>query len=129
MKSVTEILSEKKRAIFGVGVSEDAVLEAEKKLNVKFADSYKKYLVTYGVVAYSGHELTGLSKSDRTDVVKVTVMEKEINNLVPDELYVIEQTNVEGIVIWQNESGEIFRTDMVSEPRKVYNSFEDFLLR
>lgn len=127
MNSIIEILQTKRGFLSGDGVSEKEIEKAEKKIGVKFADSYKEYLRTFGIAAYSGHELTGISKSKRTDVAEVTLKEREYNRNVPEDLYVIEETNMEGIVIWQSSEGEIYRTDLDSKPKKVAKSMEEYI--
>ena len=81
----------------------------------------------YGIAAFAGHELTGLSDAKRTNVVDVTIKERNRNINIPDELYVIEETNMDGIVFWQNQKGEVFRSYSSGEITKAYDSLEEYL--
>ena len=102
------------------------IKEAEKQLKVKFSREYKEYLENFGEVSVYGHELTGICKASRLHVVDVTLKEREYND-VPEDFYVIEQLNIDGIVIWQTQSGEIYQTFPNCSPKKIANSILDFL--
>ena len=86
------------------------IQNAEKNLNVCFAEDYKMYLKQYGFICFSGHELTGICDGKRLDVVKLTKNEKEYYENKLLNAYVIEQTHIDGIVIWQTTDGKIFKT-------------------
>ena len=103
------------------------IKKAEKMLKVVFAREYVEYVHEYGFVTYHGHELTGLCQSKRLNVVNVTIEERENNPDVPHNLYVIEQTHIDDIVIWQDESGMIFQTARQGKPRKIEKSLKEYL--
>ena len=109
------------------GVSEENIDKAEKTLNVQFASEYRSYLTKYGTVSVDGHELTGIHSSKRLNVVDVTILEKDRNSDIPENWYVLEQANIDNIVIWQNERGEIFQTCPGNEPIKIANSIVEYL--
>lgn len=73
-----------------------------------------------------GHELTGICKAARLNVVDVTQDERQYNS-VPVDWYVIEQTNIDGIVIWQTASGTIYETCPGSEADKICDSLEEYI--
>ena len=83
----------------------------------------------YGIAAYSGHELTGLTKSARVNVVAVTKEQRERQKEIPEELYVVEETDVEEIVIWQSESGEVFASSVNSPIEKICDSLYEYICR
>lgn len=124
---IFEVLNTKSDLLHGNGVSKQDIDNAEAELKLKFSDSYIKYLAEYGTAGYEGHELSGLSGAKWTNVIELTKREKEFNNLVPDDLYVIEYTGIDGIVIWQSQSGEIYLTQNISEPVKICDSFEEYI--
>lgn len=125
--SVVNILGSRKDLLYGKGASIELINEAEKKLGLHFSEPYKEYLMEYGIAAFAGHELTGLSDAKRTNVVDVTIKERNRNINIPDELYVIEETNMDGIVFWQNQKGEVFRSYSSGEITKAYDSLEEYL--
>lgn len=108
MATIIETLEAQKRLLAGEGVPENLIKEAELMLKLEFSEEYKEYLRRFGIAAYRGHELTGITKSPRLHVVAVTLAERERDPEIPSDLYVVERTNVEEIVIWQKASGEIF---------------------
>ncbi len=107
--------------------SKYSVSDAEQMLGVKFSDEYRLYLNMFGFVTYEGHELTGLCKGKRLNVVDVTIREREMCNSIPLNLYVIETLNVDGIVIWQSSFGNIYKTISGSQPIKICNSMLEYV--
>lgn len=107
-------------------VDRKQIKEAEKDLKLKFSDEYKDYLEAFGAASVIGHELTGMCKASRLNVVDVTNKERGYND-VPEDLYVIEQLNIDGIVIWQNQSGIIYQTCPNGRPKKIANSIVEYL--
>ena len=125
--SLNEVLDKKEDVICGKGVSSYFVEEAEKRLNLRFSNDYKEYLLTYGLLMFDGHEVTGLGGEERLDVVNVTLHLKELYVDIPKDWYVIEELGIDGVVIWQNEKGEIFRSVPNGKIVKVYDDLITFL--
>lgn len=108
--------------------NEEQIDNAEKALNLKFASEYREYLRTYGAIIADGIELTGIAKSKTRDVVAVTLEERKINSGIPNNFYVVENIGIEGIVIWQNEIGDIYETSPNNKMKKIYNSLADYIM-
>ncbi len=106
-----------------------ALQQAASELNLQFAADYCEYLLNIGLVAYDGHELTGVCKSSRLNVVSVTKEERKKNRSIPRGFYVIEKANIDGIVIWQKSTGEIFETVFDSPPTKICKSLSEYIER
>lgn len=104
------------------------VLNAEFDLGLKFADEFKEYVLKYGVISAKRVEITGICEFPRLSVVDVTVKEREFNNNIPDDMYVIESTGFEGIVILQNSKGEVFSLVPNGMPKKIFETLADYLL-
>lgn len=100
--------------------------KAEMMLGLTFAEEYIDYVREYGFITFRGHELTGVCEAKRLSVVDVTEEEREYNPLIPHDLYVIEQTHIDSIVIWQNCSGKIYES-MGQEPKVIANSLKEYL--
>ena len=125
--SINEIQLIKQNVLTGKAATAEEIIAAEKSLGLKFAEDYKEYLLTFGNIAYEGHELTGICKSKRLNVVDVTKKLRERIGVVPKTLYVIEETNYDGIVFWQNSKGIVYKSLGLSKPKKAYNSLEHFM--
>ena len=108
-------------------VSSDKIKEEETILNLSFSEEYKQYLVAFGEASFNGHEFTGITTIERLNVVNVTLEERKNNPKVPSNFYVIEQANIDGIVIWQLETGEIYQTAPNSEPIKLCDSLSEYM--
>lgn len=114
--------------ISGNGVENFQIVEVENLLNLKFSDEYKHYLSSIGVASADGHEFTGITPIERLNVVNVTLHERKNNPQIPTNLYVIEQANIDGIIIWQSETGEVYQTAPNSELTKLCDSLSEYIV-
>ena len=110
-----------------IGATEESISEAEKVLLLKFSDEYKEIVSSFGSVSVNGHELTGICQSSRLNVVCVTLAEREAHRFVPLDLYVIEQANIDGIVIWQSASGEVYQSMPGAPMIKLCDSIIEYI--
>ena len=126
MYSVLEVLRNAPDFIGGKGCDMAAISDAEQQLGVRFAPDYRLYLQNFGLACFDGHELTGICKTSRLNVVDVTLDERK---RCPDTAgwYVIEQTNVDGIVIWQAPSGEVYQTMPGVSACKICNTLTEYV--
>lgn len=108
------------------GASDKDILNAESTLGLQFAQDYREYVAAFGAASFAGHELTGICKSDRLNVVPVTLEERN-NTAVPSDWYVLEQANIDGIVLWQDRSGTIYQTTPHIKPRKLCRSLAEYI--
>lgn len=129
MTSIIGALESRKRFLSGKGISADSINDAEKALGLSFSDEYREYLLKFGIAAYSGHELTGISKSERTNVVNVTLKARKRYPEIPLNLYVIEETNVEEVVIWQSDTGSMFYSAPNLPLTKLCNTLCEYVLK
>ena len=127
MSTIIEELQKKRDFYYENGASIEEIKKAEEILNCRFANDYKEYLQQFGTVSCGGHEMTGLSADAELDVVKVTLRNLMKNQKVSPSLYVVEETHMDGIVIWQAASGEIFKTEYNEVPEKVYESLMEYV--
>lgn len=124
--NIIELLGSLDGAICGNGASDEEIKKAEEILGLKFAKDYIYYLKLYGAIMINGHSLTGLSKSKQLDVISNTVSEKELNINISNDMYVVENTAVDGIVIWQASKGNIYESSF-DGVKKINESFSDYL--
>lgn len=106
MSDIIETLKNTPEYIGGAGRTDAEIENAEKQLGVEFAPDYRCYLKEIGLACFDGHELTGICMSDRLNVVDVTVAQRE---LYPEACswYAIEETNIDGVIIWQAPLGAV----------------------
>lgn len=126
---IIQALRGKENLLNGDGVEESAVVAAERELDLKFAADYRAYLLEMTIAAYDGHELTGLSKAVRTNVVAVTEQKWSECSKIPKSWYVIEDTNIDQIVIWQSQDGKVYEIVGVSEPVCVAGNMVEFVMK
>jgi len=106
---------------------EAEISKAETRLSLSFAPEYREYLAAFGVAAVDAHELTGILKSERLDVVNVTKREWDINPQVPRNMYVVENAAIDGIIIWQDVSGKVYQSSPNSPPKAIAGSLVEYL--
>lgn len=127
MCTIREILKSRSDLYSLQAATEDSIKIAENDLKLKFAKDYYEVISEYGVISVAGHELTGITLSARLNVVAVTNRERLNNPKVPNYMYVIEVTNIDGIVIWQSSNGVVYQTVMDSEPTRFCNSLAEYI--
>ncbi len=108
------------------GASGKLIREAERQLNRKFADDYKKYLSKYGAISFGPYELTGLNVDSYANVVTVTLKEMQRNKDFPKDAIVLENTGNEGLLILQNSDGEVYEWKD-GQKGKTYRNLEEYL--
>ena len=109
--------------------TDQQIAAAEIQLRTSFSDEYITYLKEFGAILADGIELTGIAKSDHRNVVSVTERERSLNPNVPNGMYVIENAYVDGIVIWQDSAGGVFKTGGESVPIKIGDSIVEYLMK
>lgn len=119
MRGIPNFYSEK-------GASAIQIEQAEKALGLNFSLDFKECLHEFGAVSVGGHELTGFSADKNLDVVEVTQKNWQKPN-VRKNLYVIEEAHIDGIVIWQDADGVVYKTTPNSTPKKIANSLLEYI--
>ena len=127
MRSIIEELKNKRDFYSEKSATAEQIENAEKSLGLKFAEDFKEYVQQFGSVSCGGHELTGFSADAGLDVVRVTIDNRKRNPSVKKSFYVIEETHVDGIVIWQSESGDIYKAEYKDKPQKIYGSLAEYV--
>ena len=122
INSLPDLLSLKK-------ATEEMINSAEEELDLTFADEFKKYLREFGAIIADGIELTGIANSEHRHVVPVTKEAWNLNPNIPHKFYVIEDTHVDGIVIWQEHSGKVYRSAPNSQFVLIANSMKQYIER
>ena len=105
------------------------ITEAEIRLRVGFAEDYKEYLAAFGAIMAEGIELSGIAKSEYRNVVSITKKERELNSKVPYNMYVIENTGVDGIIIWQDTNGTVYQTTPDAGPLPIASSLWEYIAK
>ena len=127
MTSAVEMMKKKNYFVSEHAVTSEEIEKAEKDLGLVFADDYRAYVQECGTASYEGHELTGISKDINLDVVRVTASNLRKNPKINMPLYVIEETHIDGIVIWQGPDKDIYRTGMGTGPVKIADNLAEYV--
>lgn len=109
------------------GRIEEEITEAEGELGIPFAKDYRAYLKEIGLACFDGHELTGLTKTARLNVVTVTKEQREYFDEATLSWYVIEEVGIDGIVIWQNSDGTVYAATPNSRAKIIANSLFEYI--
>ena len=108
------------------GADETRIKSAEAALGLRFSDEYRAYLKAFGVASAGSHEFTGICDSARLNVVDVSRDARKYFGDIPADWYVVEEANIDGIVIWQDDSGSVYESVPGKKPRKIFNSLQDY---
>lgn len=126
MSDIFKVIQENFKFYKTSGASDELIKEAERQLNCRFADDYKKYLSTFGAISFGSTELTGLNIDSYANVVSVTLKEMQRHKNFPRDSIVLENTGMEGLLILQNEDGEVYEW-VDGEKKEVFSDLNDFL--
>jgi hypothetical protein len=129
MKNIIDVLRSMPDFIGSNGRSKEEIELAETMLEVAFARDYRNYLEEIGLACFDGHELTGLTKTDRLNVVTVTMEQRERFGKIASTWYVIEEANIYGIVIWQDTEGFVYEAASNANVKKVADSLSEYFTR
>jgi hypothetical protein len=108
------------------GASEEQILRAEKRLELKFPEEYKNYVKEFGAISFLGNEWTGLNIDGYLNVVNMTEEERALNKFFPKKYFVIENIGVDRMLIISNEKGEIY-TIQYDKIKFLCNSLSEYL--
>lgn len=108
-----------------IGTDYDTITEAENNLGVRFNQDFINILYEYGNVKSEDFELIGLGND--VTVVEATQQEWDLNNKVPHNMYVIENTRIDGVVIWQDTDGAIYESTPNKAPKFINSSLASYL--
>lgn len=128
MKNIVDVINSLPDLLSLKAATPMQITDAELQLRVSFSNEYKEYLSTFGAVMADGIELSGIAKSEHRSVVSLTKKEWELNPKVPHTMYVIENTCVDGIIIWQDKNGFIYQTNPNSTPKKIATSLTEYII-
>lgn len=128
MSRIIEIINNLPELLQMQPASDEQITAAEIDLKVCFSDEYKEYLKTFGAIMADGIELSGIAKSEYRNVISMTKQEWELNSNVPHTMYVIENTHIDGIVTWQDNSGCIYKTEPNKKPVKIADTMAEYLV-
>ena len=110
-------------------IARENIVKAEKELNVTFSKEYVEYVAEFGIAIFEGHEFTGLCDGKRLDVVRITKEQRNIHKFVSRNLYVVECTDIDDIVIWQDSDGIVYASIPNSNPQKIADSIMEYVLK
>lgn len=127
MANIIEVLKSMPDYIGSDGRTEEEIDKAEKVLGISFAKDYREYLKEIGLACFDGHELTGLTKTDRLNVVSVTKEQREQIGKVASSWYVIEEAGIDGIIIWQGSDGTVYETAPNSKSKMIAKSLAEYI--
>lgn len=99
----------------------------EQELDLTLSDEYKEYLLEFGAIVADDVELTGIAKSKTRDIIQVTKREWSANDKINHNLYVVENVGIDGIIIWQDASGNVYESSPNHKATKIADSLVGYL--
>ena len=114
MDNIVEVLQSLPDFYAGNPASTQDIAIAEEQLGVAFSEEYREYVKAFGDASANGHELTGISSSERVDVVSVTQLERARNHELPADHYV-------------DAVGFVYQSAPGRSPEKIFDSLCDYV--
>ena len=127
MNDIIKVINSKDGVIHGKETNENEIKQAELELGLRFADDYRNYIKQFGCMVIGSREITGISSQENYNVVSITKAQRNYNKNIPENSYVIEQLNIDGIIIWQSSNGEVFQTSPNTAPMKIADSLVEYI--
>ena len=127
MNDIINVINSKNGVIHGKETNENEIKQAESELGLRFADDYRNYIKQFGCMVIGSREITGISSQENYNVVSITKAQRNYNKNIPENSYVIEQLNIDGIIIWQSSNGEVFQTSPNTAPMKIADSLVEYI--
>ena len=128
MKTIIEVVKELPKMACVGRTNEEAIAAAEEQLHIRFAEEYRTYLAEFGAVSARRLELTGIISVEYCNVISATNTAWELNPQVPHTMYVIENTYIDGVYVWQDTAGVIYQTTPQTEPKQIAPSLVEYIL-
>ena len=128
MKTIVEVVKELPKMACVGRTNEEAIAAAEEQLHIRFADEYHMYLAEFGAASAKRLELTGIISVEYCNVISSTKAAWELNPQVPHTMYVVENTYIDGVYVWQDTSGVIYQTTPKTEPKQIASSLVEYIL-
>lgn len=89
-------------------ITEDVIVEAEKKLGFKFPKSYREIIKALGVISSDSEEIFGLGVEGYLNVVETTLDERQLSNGNLNGFVVIQNLGMEGVLIVVDEKDNVY---------------------
>ena len=121
MKTIVDVINSLPELLPLKSATSMQITDAELQLRVSFSNEYKEYLSADGI------ELSGIAKSEHRSVVSLTKKEWKLNSKVPHTMYVVENTCIDGIIIWQDTTGRVFQTQPGVAPTQIADSLAEYI--
>ena len=126
MNNIITTIESFKRKMFTGSVSSELIVNAENELGISIAPEYKEVLNKYGSLCVKGEEFLGID-CDNYDVVKATNEARKNDKNFPLDMYVIENTAIDGILIVQNSTSELFSYQPNGKLQHVASCLDEYL--
>jgi hypothetical protein len=127
MNNIIKTIESLKRKRFTGSISTDLIHNAENELGLKLSKEYKDVLQKYGSLCIKGEEFLGID-NDNYDIVKATKDARINDSNFPLDAYVIGNTAIEGILIIQKDTCELFTYQPNGQLQPLSDTLEEYLL-
>ena len=102
------------------------IRDAQQALGIVFPEEYVEYVKEFGAVSFYGTEWTGLNVSGSLNVVTATMQERRLDSSFPNDVFLLENIGVDGLMIVMGEDGKIYSFQH-GKKAFLYNSVCEYL--
>ena len=110
-----------------------AIRNSNESKNAEFVQGLEKLIETMRGKEYTAIIIADPMSNDKIEEMcaeyedTVTKKEWELNPQIPHTMYVIENTYIDGIIIWQDTNGSIYQSCPSSEAKQIAASLGDYI--
>ena len=125
MNKIIELIKQSSAKTIGKTTSRD-IEKAQDRLHFIFPEEYRAFLEKFGAIVCGSNELYGLGVEGYMNVVESTIQERKLYPKQLDNVVVIKNEGIEGILLTLDEGGNVF--EFINGTSKLlYSSFNEFL--
>ena len=127
MSKILEVVNRIKHKDNLGNCSLEDIKAAEQALGLKFAGEYIELLTNFGTLTTDYLDISSTLKDPFYDVTHLTKDVRNRHKGLPNDLYVVYDVHIDGIVILQNASGKVFSIDETGSLMEAYDSLAAFI--
>lgn len=125
MNKIIELIKQSSAKTIGKTTSRD-IEKAQDRLHFIFPEEYRTFLENFGAMVCGSNELYGLGIEGYMNVVESTIQERKLYPKQLDNVVVIKNEGIEGILLTLDDGGNVFEFRNGTS-KLLYNSFKEFL--
>jgi hypothetical protein len=107
--------------------NQEQIENAETQLGFTFPDVYKNFLINFGALSFSNHNIFGICENNKLNTVHITLDERKHTSSFPADSLVLDYTGKLHNMILLNSEEKVLAFTYGKKPVEVCNSLQEYL--